>query len=172
MLIFPEDDQLYLIQSKSNLLTLMVFGAYTLVSAYVGLEARAAGLGSLNTGLWVLSTLSGMVNASLVLLLFPVMFTWLSRRLGAETVLAEVRSISALSLVPVIVGTLLGALGGLPFWAGTACVTSTAVFAHGLGLANGTRFGAALKHTLGVWGLLLMSIVVLNVLFLMVKTLW
>ncbi|AZI44393.1 hypothetical protein EHF33_16070 [Deinococcus psychrotolerans] len=170
MMMIPEDDQLYLIQSKSNLLTGMAFGAYTLVSVYVGLEARAAGLGSLNTGLWVLSGLSGIVNASLALLLFPLVFTWLSRRFGAETLLAEVRSISALSLMPVILGTLLGTLGWVPLWAGVACVASTTVFAHGLSLANGTRFGAALKHTLAVWGVLLVSIVVLNGVFLAVRT--
>jgi len=172
MLIFPEDEQLYVIQSRSNLLTLVVFGAYTLVSAYVGLEARAVGLGSLNTGLWVLSTLAGVVNAGLALLVFPLVFTWLSRRLGAETVLAEVRSINALSLVPVMVGTLLGTLGGAPVWVGVAGVASTVVFAHGLGLANGTRFGEALRHTLAVWALLVLSVLVLNGLVQGVKALW
>jgi len=172
MLNFEKETQLYVIQNKSLALSLAVLCGAALSSMYVGLDARAAGLGSLNTGLVALSALSGLVNAGLALLVFPLIFTPLSRWFGAASEVSEVRAINALSFVPIILGTLLSTLGAASLWAGVAGLASTAVFAYGLSLANGTGFLAGLRHTLAVWGVLLLIMMLLNGLFLAVRTWW
>ncbi|GAA5533859.1 hypothetical protein [Deinococcus aluminii] len=159
------EQQLYVIQSQGTPITLAVFAGYILASTVLGLTARDAAYGSLNTGLTVLAFLAGVVNATLALGLFPWVFTWLSRRLGAPSEVGEVRTITALSLVPVILLMLLSTLAGLtgPLAVlGSAC--ALAVFVHGLALANGSSFTRALLHVLAVVGLLLLAFVVFSLL--------
>lgn len=149
------DMHLYLIQSKAGPLTLAAFAGYALASAAVGLSARDPGFGSLNTGLVTLAFLAGVVNAAMSLLLFPWLFATVSRLYGAPTETSEIRAISALSLAPVIVATLLGTALGAPVLTALASLLALAVFVHGLALANGTTHTGALTHTLAVFVTLL-----------------
>ncbi len=145
------DTQLYLIQSKAAPLTLIAFVGYALASAAVGLSARNPDFGSLNTGLATLAFLAGVVNAAMSLLVFPWLFATISRLYGAPTETSEIRAISALSLTPVILATLLGTVLGLPVLTALASLLALGVFVHGLALANGTSHTGALTHTLAVF---------------------
>lgn len=159
------EQQLYVIQSQGTPVTLAVFAGYILASTVLGLAVHDPSYGSLNTGLTVLAFLAGVVNAALALGLFPWVFTWLSRHLGAPSEMGEVRTITALSLVPLILLTLLSTLVGLT---GPLAVLGSAfslgVFVHGLALANGCSFTRALLHVLAVFGLLLLALMVFSLL--------
>lgn len=160
--ITPEH-QLYVIQSQGTPVTLLAFAGYVLAGTSVGLSVRDPSFGTLNVGVTWLALLAAVVNGALTLGLFPWLFTGLSRLFGAATERHEVRAITALSLVPVILATLLSLLVGLggPL-AVLGSLMAWGVFVHGLALANGVTFGQALRHTLVVWAVLIMGIILLS----------
>jgi len=164
------DQQLYVIQSQSVPATFTAFAGYTLASLLVGLAGRQAGFGTLNTGITVLALLAGILNAALTLGLFPWLFTWISRRYGSASETHEVRAITALSLMPVIVTTLLTLLvGGVLPLALLGSVFAFAIFVHGLALANGVTHLAALRHTFAVFGTLVLALTALSVVLTLVS---
>lgn len=165
------ETQLYLIQSQSAPMTLIAFSGYALASALLGLSAQDREFGTLNTGIFALAVLAGVLNAALTLLVFPWLFSVVSRAYRAPTETHEVRAITAMSLMPVILMTLLSLVVGL---AGPLSVLGSllalAVFVHGLALANGTTHTAALTHTLGVFVTLLLGMTVVSVVLALVTS--
>ncbi|WP_102128454.1 hypothetical protein [Deinococcus planocerae] len=160
---FTPEHQLYVIQSQGTPVTLLAFAGYVLAGTLVGLSVRDPSFETLNTGLISLALLAAVVNGALTLGLFPWLFTGLSRCFGAATERHEVRAITALSLVPVILATLLSLVVGLggPL-AVLGSLVAGSVFVHGLSLANGVTFRQALRHTLVVWVVLILGIILLS----------
>lgn len=164
------EERLYYLQNKSLLISMGTFLAMTLAGLLTGLHARQATFGDLNQGLVALSSLSAMTNAALALVVYPLLFTWLSRRLGALSDVGEIRAAAAVSLWPNIALLLMALVYPVPMSVSLiGGLISTVLFTSALGLVNGTTFWEALRHVLAVWLLMVVGLVLLSLLLGLLK---
>ncbi|KQR35173.1 YIP1 family protein [Deinococcus sp. Leaf326] len=143
-----------------------VFAAYGLTALITALVQSGGLAPNLRLGLLTLSTLSGLLAGALVLGLYPLVFTFLSRKLGGvgeESDVPQIRSVTALAMIPTLITTLLAAVSGFGPITLLGGLLSTVVFIYALSLANGTDMLAAMKHTFLIWGVLLGLLILLNI---------
>lgn len=163
------EQHLEFIQSPPKWFFVALLTAAILIGAAGGAAGGKTAPSDFRQGLIVLGILSSLVNATLTLGVFPYVFSFLSRRLGAKSDVREVRNISAAAFVPTLTGLLLAALTSVNAFAAVGGLLSTAIFVYGLSLANGTDVPDALKHSLLVWGIIIVTIIALKFLSLAFK---
>lgn len=141
-----------------------VFLLAALGGLIIGVMGRAQAPEAYRQALVVLALLSSVINAALAVIVFPYVFTAISRRFGAVTNIREVRALSAVSLVFTLVCLILATITGMGVFSVLGGILSTLVFIYGLSLVNGTDVLGAARHTLAVWGVMLLFSLLLAVL--------
>lgn len=163
------EKHLEFIQSPPRWFFPALFVAALILGAISGVQGGRAAPADMRQALLILAILSSLVSAGLTLGLFPYVFSFLSRRLGARSDVREVRNISAAAFVGTLAGLLLQTLTSIGAFAVIGGLLSTAIFVYGLSLANETDVLDALKHSLAVWGIIIAAIILLKFLSLAFK---
>lgn len=151
-----------LIQSPPKWFLPVLLITAALIGVLSGVRGRVTAPADMHQALLVLAVLGSVVNAALTLLVFPYVFTFISRRFGAQTKLRDVRGMSAAVFVPTLSGLLLTTITGLNFFAALGGLLSSAAFIYGLSMTNDTDLLAAARHTLAVWGVIILAATVIK----------
>lgn len=153
------DIHLDFLQQPPRWLLPSAFLTAALVGLISGLLGRSQAPAEYHTALVVLAVLAALVNAALTVLVYPFVFTALSRRLGAHTEQTDIRVLSTLCLLPNLLGLLLTAFTHVSLFGLLSGLVSTLIFVYGLSLANGTDMFAAFRHTLAIWGIIILTVI-------------
>lgn len=111
-----------------------------------------------SSGLIVMAIVVSSFQAIGSLLLFPYLFTFISKRLGATSQFDEVAGVTAVSMVPTLLLLVLGLFqtpGDGPVLLGS--LISMGLFVYGLSQMNETPLLNTLGHTVVVWLILILG---------------
>ncbi|MCY1703814.1 hypothetical protein [Deinococcus sp. SL84] len=139
-------------------------GVLYVILSLVGASMSPAA-GGLTPALMVLAGVVSFSQALGSLLVFPYLFTLISRRLGATTKFDEVLGVTAIATLPtlaLLIISMFGTPGDGPVL--LASVLSMGLFVYGLSQMNETPLLPTLGHTVAVWLLLILGAGVLSIL--------